>query len=151
AYSSLLRSQRRQYHRKLAEVLCQQFAETVETWPGIVAHHFTEAGLLEEAIPYWQTAGQRAIERSANKEAIGRLARGLEHLEGLPATAQHLQQELMLRIALGAALMVAQGFASVEAQNVYARAGQLAQQLGEGALVFTCFWTLWVFHQARGE
>ena len=151
AYDSLLRSQRRQYHRKIAEVLRERFADVVEAQPELLANHFSEAGLIEEAIPCWQRAGQQALQKSANKEAIRHLAKGLEQLGVLPETPQHLQQELMLRIALGAALMVTKGFASSEAQNVYARARTLAQQIGEGSLVFTVFWALWVFHEARGE
>jgi class 3 adenylate cyclase/predicted ATPase len=151
AYESLLRSKRRQYHRKIAEVLQARFAETVEVEPELLASHFTEAGLIEEAIPCWQRAGQRALERSANQEAIRHLTKGLELLSGLPETPQHLQQELLLRVTLGAAVMVAKGFGSLEAQSVYARARELCQQVSGSPLVFTVFWALWVFHAARGE
>ena len=95
AYDSLLRSQRRPYHRKVAEVLQERFGETVDARPELVAHHFTEAGLIEQAIPYWQRAGQRALERSANKEAISHLTKGIELLDPLPKSAEHLQQELL--------------------------------------------------------
>ena len=47
-----------------------RFPETKETQPELLAHHYTEAGLIAQAIPYWQRAGQRAIQRSANVEAI---------------------------------------------------------------------------------
>ncbi len=46
------------------------FRETIETQPELVAHHYTEAGLIAQAIPYWQQAGQSASQRSANSEAI---------------------------------------------------------------------------------
>ena len=36
---------------------------------------------MAQAIPYWQQAGQRFIERSANLEAIGHLTKGLEVLD----------------------------------------------------------------------
>jgi predicted ATPase len=69
AYESLLRSKRQQIHQQIAQVLEKRFAEAKETQPELLAHHYTEAGLIEQAIPYWQQAGQRAIERSANAEA----------------------------------------------------------------------------------
>ena len=75
AYQSLLKSKRQQSHRQVAQVLEERFAETVETQPELVAHHYTEAGLLEQAIPYWQKAGQRATQRSAYVEAIRHLTR----------------------------------------------------------------------------
>src|SRR5437870_1015903 len=70
AYESLLKSTRQQYHQRIAQVLEVQFPETAETQPELVAHHYTEAGLTEKAVPYWHHAGQRAIERSAHVEAI---------------------------------------------------------------------------------
>ena len=101
AYQSLLRSTRQQYHQRIAQVLEARFPEIGETQPELLAHHYTEAGLMAQAIPYWQRAGQRAIERSANVEAISHLTKGLELLTTLPDTPERTQQELALQIALG--------------------------------------------------
>jgi class 3 adenylate cyclase len=98
AYESLLRSRRRQYHGKIAEVLQKRFSSTADAQPEVLATHCTEAGLIEQAVPLWQQAGQRALERSANQEAIRHLTRGLEVLSVLPETPEHLQQELLLLV-----------------------------------------------------
>jgi class 3 adenylate cyclase len=87
AYQSLLRGTRQQYHQRIAGMLVGEFAETVATTPELVAHHYTEAGLGEQAVPFWQQAGQRAMERSANEEAIAHLTRGLDLLEELPGSS----------------------------------------------------------------
>ena len=92
AYQSLLRSTRQQHHQRIAQVLAERFPETAETQPELLAHHYTEAGLGAQAIPYWQRAGQRAIQRSANLEAIGHLTRGLDILITLPDTPECSQQ-----------------------------------------------------------
>ncbi len=63
-------------------MLAERFPETTETQPELLAHHYTEAGLIAQAIPYWQQAGARAAERSAHMEAIGHLTKGLELLLG---------------------------------------------------------------------
>ena len=76
AYQSLLRSTRQQYHQRIAQVVEARFPETAETQPELLAQHYTEAGLRGQAIPYWQRAGQRALQRSANLEAISHLTRG---------------------------------------------------------------------------
>ena len=81
AYQSLLKSTRQQYHQQIAQVLEERFPETKETQPELLAHHYTEAGLIEQAIPYWQRAGERATQRSANVEAIAHLTKGLELLK----------------------------------------------------------------------
>ena len=72
AYEAILRSRRKELHSRIAEVLEVQFPETVTVAPELVAHHYTEAGLIAQAIPYWQEAGERALKRSANIEG-GRL------------------------------------------------------------------------------
>src|SRR5262249_26304031 len=100
AYQSLLKSRRQQLHQQVAQVLVEQFPETVETQPELVAHHYTEAGLITQALPYWQRAGERAVERSANEEARQHLTQGLELLKGLPDGDEYLQQELALQAGL---------------------------------------------------
>jgi len=62
--------------------------------PELVAHHYIEADLNEEAIPYWQRVGARAVERSAHVEAIAHLTKGLDLLRALPDTLTHTQHEL---------------------------------------------------------
>ena len=97
AYQSLLHSIRQQYHQRIAQVVEARFPEVCETQPELLAHHYTEAGVLVQAIPYWQRAGQRAIERSANVEAISHLSKGLELLATLPDTPERTQHELTCR------------------------------------------------------
>jgi class 3 adenylate cyclase len=80
AYQSLLKRTRQQYHQHIAQVLAAQFPDIVETQPELLAHHYTEAGVVEQALPYWQRAGQQARQRSANLEAVRHLTKGLELL-----------------------------------------------------------------------
>ncbi len=103
AYQSLLRSTRQQYHQRIAQVLEAQFPETVETQPELLAHHYTEAGLMSRPSPTGSGPGQRAMQRSANVEAIGHLTTGLELLTTLPDTPERAQQELTLQTTLGPA------------------------------------------------
>src|SRR5262249_58807596 len=68
AYQALLRSTRQQYHARIAHVVEAQFPETVATQPELLAHHYTEEGLTAQAMPYWQQAGPRALQRSGKPE-----------------------------------------------------------------------------------
>src|SRR5262249_60418844 len=47
AYGTLLREKRRALHGRIAETLESQFAETAESRPEILAHHCTEARLIQ--------------------------------------------------------------------------------------------------------
>src|SRR2546428_4826924 len=131
AYQSLLKSKRQQYHQQIAQVLEERFAETKETQPELLAHHYTEAGLIVQAIPYWQKAGQRDAQRSANAEAIGHLTKGLELLRLLPDTPQRTGQELALQTTLGLPWMALKGYAAPEVERAYTRAVELCRQMGE--------------------
>ena len=86
AYQSLLKSTRQQYHQRVAEVLEAQFPDTAETQPELLAQHYMEAGVLAQALSYWQRAGQWALQRSALLEAIAHLTKGLEVLRTLADT-----------------------------------------------------------------
>ncbi len=151
AYQSLLKSRRQQLHQQIATVLADRFPDITETQPELLAHHYTEAGLIEQAIPYWQQAGQRAVERSANVEAISHLTKGLELLTTLPDTPERAQQELILQVALGVPLMATKGFAAPEVGTIYRRARELCQHVGETPQLFPVLWGLWAFYVVRAE
>jgi predicted ATPase len=151
ADQSVLKSRRRQYHSHVAQVLEERFPGTQQTRPELLAHHYTEADLSRQAIGYWQRAGQRAIQRSADLEAIGHLTMGLDLLRALPDTPERIQQELILQTALGPALMATKGYAAPAVEDAYTRARELCQQVGEPAQLFPVLWGLWLFYFVRAE
>src|SRR5262249_23961431 len=130
AYGTLLRGKRQELHARVAHVLEKQWPETAETQPELLAHHCAQAGLVERALAYYARAGQRAIARSAMAEAIAQLTKGLELLTRLPDGVARQRQELELQIALGRALIAAQGYAAPAVGETYARARALCEQLG---------------------
>ena len=148
AYESLLRSVRQHYHVQIAQLLEASFPDSVEVQPERLAHHFTEAGRVEQAIPYWLRAGQRAVERWANTEAIAHFTKGLKVLEALPDMQARLPHELELQMALGLPLMNAKGWGAPDVERVFNRARELCQQLGETAKLFGILAGLCVFHVA---
>jgi predicted ATPase len=151
AYQSLLKSTRQQYHQRIAQVLEAQFPETAETQPELLAHHYTEAGLSEQAVGYWQKAGQRAGEHSAYVEAISHLAQGLKVLTTLLDTPERTKQELDLQIILGPALIATKGYAAPEVEKTYARARELCQQMGDTLRLFPVLRGLWLLYYVRAE
>jgi predicted ATPase len=151
AYQSLLKSKRQQLHRMIGKVLEGQFPQTVEVQPELVAHHYTEAGFIEQAIPYWQRAGERANQRSAYLEAVAHLTKGLELLTILPDMPEHAQQELLLQTALCPALTTTKGWAAPEVGKAYARARELCQQVGETPRLFLVLYGLCGFYTVRAE
>ena len=150
-YQSLVRHTRQQYHERIAQTLEARFPELVEMQPELLAHHCTEAGLLEQALPYWQRAGQRAVERSANVEAISHFTKGLELLQNLPAVPERRQQELTLLLALGSPLLMIKGHTTPEVEHTYNRALELCQQFGETPQHFSALMGLWRLYFSRAR
>jgi predicted ATPase/class 3 adenylate cyclase len=151
AYQSMLKNTRRRYHRKIAEVLAEQFFELATAQPEIIAHHYSEAGLGNEAISYWQQAGQHAVERFANKEAIAHFSKALELLKDQPEKPEHIQQELMLQLAMGPPLSSLKGFAAPEVEIACSRAYKLCQQVGGARLQFPALWGLWHYYLVNSD
>ncbi|MCZ6811536.1 MAG: AAA family ATPase, partial [Planctomycetota bacterium] len=151
AYQSLLKRTRQNYHGQVAALLKSRFPDIVQTQPELVAHHYTEAGLAEQAVDHWYKAGQQAAQHSAHLEAIGHLRKGLEVLTTLPESAQRDRQELTLQTTLGPALMATKGYGALEAREAYIRARELCEQVGESTELFTVVWGLFAYHLVRAE
>jgi predicted ATPase len=151
AYQSLLKSRRQQLHQQIAQVLEVRFPDTKDTQPELLAHHYTEAGLIAQAIPYWQQAGQQASQHSAYVEAVSHLTRALDLLKTLPESPARARQELSLQTALGISLIPIRGYTVPEVGHLYTRARELCEQLGERAQLFTVLRGLWIFHLIRAE
>src|SRR5207237_2348999 len=100
AYQSLLMSKRQRYHAAIARVLAE-YREIAETQPELIARHFSEAALPEMALPFWRRAGDRAVARSANYEAIDHYEKVLAIAQKLPDAQGREDAVLEKKIALG--------------------------------------------------
>src|ERR1700761_6010795 len=112
AYDSLLKSRRQELHSKIARVIEQRFSNIRNTEPEVLAHHLTEAGQLESAIPLWHAAGELARKRFALTEAIAHFNRGLELVLTLLQSSQRDASELRLRSLLGTTWIMLKGWAA---------------------------------------
>ncbi|MGY4429645.1 class 3 adenylate cyclase/ABC-type transport system involved in cytochrome c biogenesis ATPase subunit [Bradyrhizobium sp. F1.13.1] len=151
AYQSLLKRRRRQLHAQIARALENGFKDAVVNDPEILAHHFTEAGMLEQATDYWLKAGKRALGRSSNAEAVKHLTRGMELTQQLPSSPQRDRKELDFYLALGPAVAATEGDAAPETSRVFSRARAL---LGESASLeerMTILWGNYLAHFMRAE
>ncbi len=145
AYNGLLQERRRALHERIAHAIELVYRTRLAEQFERLAHHYTEAGLAEQAVEYWRQAGQRAIERSANLEAVGNLTKGLEVLKTLPETPERNRQELGLLTALGAVQIATEGPGTAEVERTYARARELRARFRESSehYDFVVLWGRW--------
>ena len=142
AYQSLLKSTRQQYHERIAQTLAERFPETATTHPELLAHHYTEAGLSEPAIVYWQQAGQRARRAFSHAQKRSRISlRGLDMLRALPHTPERTAQEFDTPTGPGYCRSQAtEGYAAPALERALLRAQELAQTAWRPAATLrTCY------------
>jgi class 3 adenylate cyclase/predicted ATPase len=158
AYENLLKSRRQGLHRRVAEVLRDRFPDTATSEPEVLAHHFTQAALVDAAIEWWGKAGEQALRRSAFQEAISHLGKAIEMAdktgEGTSAAATvsvSANQRLKLQTDLGKALMWSRGFGAEESKAAFIRARELAAAIENATERFTIYYGLWGGNMARGE
>jgi len=102
-------------------------------------------------VAHWQRAGERALQRSANVEAVSHVTRGLDVLQALPETRERAQQELVLQLTLGPALGSTRGPMAPEVERVYIRACELGRHVGDTTQRFPALWGLWYCYHAGGQ
>jgi class 3 adenylate cyclase/predicted ATPase len=151
AHDSLLHSERRKLHSRIAEVLTEMYPEMTDREPELLAHHLTESGQSEPAASFWLKAGKHAARAGANLEAIGHLHRGLNVVQANARMQGGEEMELELRIALGNALIAAKGYAVQEVEENYSRALELGQRLDDEEKAFAATRGLWVCHFIRAD
>src|SRR5262249_12833088 len=116
-----------------------------------LAVHFEEGRDYGRGVLYLQRAGENALRRHANLEAVSHLTKALALLKALPDTPERTQQELELQVALGPALIATKGRAAPEVERTYARARALCAQLGDTPQLVPTLIGLSLFYRNRGE
>jgi class 3 adenylate cyclase/predicted ATPase len=147
AYDSLLKSRRQALHRRAAEVLRDQ-PERAAGEPEVIAHHFTEAGLDDQAIEWWGRAGDQALRRSAFQEAIAHLGKAIAMAD---KTAGESRQRRPLHVAYGNALIAARGYGARETTEAFARAREVALGDKDTNERLAADYGLWAGSYVRGE
>jgi class 3 adenylate cyclase/tetratricopeptide (TPR) repeat protein len=146
AYDSLLKSQRMTLHGKIAETLEKRWPESRDTKPELLAHHYTAAGLFEQATPYWRRAGELAMQRFALTEAITHLNNGMSLIGKLPPGPQRDLMELELRTVLGPAVVAQHGWGQGEVSRILEPAWLLAESLDHRPAYAPVLHSLWVHY-----
>lgn len=151
AYSSLLKTSRKDFHKLIAETFETKNPELIETQPELLAQHYTKALIPDKAIQYWLAAGLRALQRSANAESISHLKHGLELIPSITDPSRRNEYELQLHSMIGPALIATRGFGDTEVGETYQKAGELSQQLGDGPHLMVPLWGQWVYNLVRNN
>jgi predicted ATPase len=145
-YARVPMGRRVRWHQQIGRRLEAGYGPQARERAAELAEHFVRGQDPTRAMQYLQYAGEQAAQRSAHQEVLRHCTQGLERLATLPETPERLQRELVFQTMRGPAFMALKGFASPEVAQVYARARELCQQLGDTPLLFPVLWGVWAFH-----
>jgi predicted ATPase len=143
AYRSMLRSKRQAVHLKLAGIYTSSYGRESDPGPEILAYHYEQGGVANEAIQYLHLAAQNALVRSANIEAIRLLERALRLLMTMPDNADRDLLELSLLVSLGSPRLSISGPGAPEVRELYRRAIELCRRLPDSPHHFAAHWGWW--------
>ena len=104
AYGRILAPRRKVLHRRVAEALATLHAENLEPHHLALGLHYAEGEVWDQAVVHLRRAGARAVERSANREAVACFERALAALAHLPESQSTLEQAFEIRLELRPAL-----------------------------------------------
>jgi predicted ATPase/class 3 adenylate cyclase len=151
AYQTILKSRRRDLHRRVAETLEHRFPHVAQTEPEVLAHHYTEADVAERALEFWRMAAMKASASLAHAEATGHIRQAMAIVATLPEGAARDEWELAFLTLMGPAHMALEGWDSPSAHATYDRARLLATRLGKMGDIFRSLWGLWMGAHSAGQ
>ena len=150
-YDQVPEVRRVQLHRQIAERKATAYGERVEEIAAELAVHYERGHDPKRAVQYRLQAARNAVRRGAHQEAVTQLSEGFTVVQTWPESAERIQVELQLQVALGGSLIMAKGYAAPEVEGAYARARQLCQQIGEVPELFWMLAGLYGFYLVRAE
>ena len=104
AYGSLLQERRRALHARIVAALEALAGDRVAEQVERLAHHALRGEVWDKALAYCRQAGEKALARSAHREAVGYFEQALSALTHLPEQRDTREQAIDLRLALRTAL-----------------------------------------------
>jgi tetratricopeptide (TPR) repeat protein len=104
AYSSLLQGRRRALHAQIVDAIERLAPDRLADQVEQLAHHAVRGEVWDKARRYCRQAGEKAVARSAYREAVGYFEQALSVLPHLPEQRATHEQAIDLWLALGSAL-----------------------------------------------
>ena len=151
AFQTVLKARRRELHKRIANEIASGFPEVVEREPELLAHHYTEAEVIDRALEFWRRAANRAAASLAYVEALGHVDRAMKLISALPAGAERDEWELAFRSIEGPSRMALDGWDSPSATRLYEAARAVAERLGRPAELFRSVWGQWMGAHSNGQ
>ena len=104
AYGGLLRERQRLLHARIVAAIEQRDADRLADQVERLAHHALRGEVWDKAVAYCRQAGDKAVARSASREAVACFEQALVALAHLPEGRERHEQAIDVRFGLRHAL-----------------------------------------------
>jgi adenylate cyclase len=151
AYGSLVAERKGALHATLVDAIERLHPGRLDEHLEQLAHHALRGQLRGQAVAYLQRAGDRAVARSAHREAATFFEQALPLLRELPDTPETAARTADVHLAFGTVLIGLRGPGSREVEASHLRARELAERLGDPERLYRALWGLWFFHFGSGR
>jgi tetratricopeptide (TPR) repeat protein len=148
---SLTPARRAALSAAVAESLRSHYAGQIGPVATRIGFLFESARQFTPAAEAYCAAAAHTSQLLAHREAAALARRGLTTLQSVPQTPQRSRLELTLLVTLGGALLVTEGYASLESKRTYLRARELCHSLGNGPELFPILWGLWNYYTSVAD
>ncbi len=150
-YTTLRPTRRSALSAVVAQTLLTAYGERYREIASELARLYESARDFAKAADQHGIAAQNAMQIFASQEAALLARHGLEMLQTLPASADRSTKEVDLQLLLGNSLTVARGYGNPETGKCFARAQELAAELGEPRHLFPSLLGVWFYYTVSGE
>ena len=127
ASHSLLRATRSRLHGSVVQVLRDHFPHQIAVQPELAARHAEAAGMVDDAITWYEQASEQATAHSEHEEALALLYRAIELLVTETESPERDRREIALQQTLIVELFQSRGYSIPEALAALERVRDLAQ------------------------
>ena len=149
-YRGLLQDRQRALHGRILDAIETLYGDRLVEQVERLAHHAVRGARWDRAVRYLRQAGEKAVARSANREAIALFEQALNALQQLPESPETLGEALDIHLALGPCLGAVHGDGSPEKEAPYVAARELCLRLDDRPRLVPALWGLWHVSFNRG-
>lgn len=136
--------------RLTAESLARHFGDQAHTIAEEMARLFENAGIVPEALKYYELAVQQRLRLFAHSDVIRLANIGLDLLRRYPYVPEKEKYELVLLNYLGLSVLAIEGFAARRLLDIYSRTADLCRALQDPKGMLNALFGLYIYNVDSG-
>ena len=130
-YKNLLARDAKKLHKRLAKLYQEEFGDMQSSRAEVIAHHLSMAGDWKHASQLWLEAGITARDTGSNREAMGRLERGLDTANQLEDKLEAQRLRIQIELILGQVISAHYGPINQDGHRAFKNVVEIAEDLGD--------------------